>query len=141
MNDAELMQLAIQEAKKSKEWLKCGVVIAKNGVLVSKSENFTTAGKDPSAHAEINAIRQAGQKLGTKILEGCTLYATCEPCIMCLSAIAYAKIEKVFYGASLSNVSPAEKVIGFSIEEFQSRSPFKFEIVQFMEEECMALYK
>ncbi|MDP3742318.1 MAG: nucleoside deaminase, partial [Candidatus Micrarchaeota archaeon] len=132
MKDAELMQIAIDEAKKSKEWLKCGAVIVKNGVLVSKSENFTTAARDSSAHAEINVIRLAGQKLGTKVLEGCEIYATCEPCIMCLSAIGYSRIEKVFYGASLREVSPKEKIIDFSIEEFLQRSPFKFEVEQFM---------
>ncbi|MFH1247012.1 MAG: nucleoside deaminase [Candidatus Micrarchaeota archaeon] len=140
MNDAELMYLAIQEAKKSKEWLKCGAVIAKTGELISKSENFTTASKDSSAHAEINALRKAGEKLGTKVLDGCTLYATCEPCIMCLSAIGYSRMEKVFYGASLRNVSPKEKIIDFSIDEFLQRSPFKFKIEQLMEKECMQLY-
>jgi guanine deaminase len=86
----EFMRLAIREALRSKERLRCGAVIVRDGRVVSKACNKQRTMKDASAHAEINAIRKAGRKMGNKDLSGCTIYCTCEPCVMCLSAIAFA---------------------------------------------------
>lgn len=131
------MKAAIEETKKSIEPLKCGAVIVKNNEIIAKACNTARKTNDASAHAEINAIRIAGKRLGTKYLDGCTIYCTCEPCIMCLSAITFSRIEKIVYGTSLRDVSEKEKIIDITLDEFLAKSPRKIEVVRnFMEEEC-----
>jgi tRNA(Arg) A34 adenosine deaminase TadA len=140
MSDKELMELALSEAVKSDEPLRCGAVIAKDGEVISSSYNTQRSDNDATAHAEVSAIRQAGKKLGSKNLEGCIVYGTCEPCKMCLSAMTFAGIEKLVYGVSLKDVSP--KVIEITLEEFLEHSPRKLNVEKnFMQEECMQLYK
>ncbi len=86
-----------------------GAVIMKNGEVIAISSNTVLKDNDPTAHAEVNAIREASQKLGTYDLSGCVLYATGYPCPMCLSAIMWANIHEVYYGTDLD----AAKKIGF----------------------------
>jgi guanine deaminase len=74
-----------------------GAVITKNGEIISESCNQVTVLNDPTAHAEISAIREAARKLNTFDLSGCEIYASCEPCPMCLGAIYWARIERVFF--------------------------------------------
>ncbi|MDI9395305.1 MAG: nucleoside deaminase [Euryarchaeota archaeon] len=74
-----------------------GAVITKNGEVVSESSNQVTLLNDPTAHAEISAIREAARKLNTFDLSGCEIYASCEPCPMCLGAIYWARIDRVFF--------------------------------------------
>ena len=74
-----------------------GAVIAKNGKLVAKSANTVTTTIDPTAHAEISAIRKACKKLNTFNLSGCVIYTSCEPCPMCLGAIYWSRIEIIYY--------------------------------------------
>ena len=138
--DKEFMKLAIEEAKKSVESLKCGVVITKDERVIAKSHNTQRASNDASAHAEINAIRAAGRKIRNKNLENCTIYCTCEPCIMCLSAIAFAKIKKIIYGISLRDVSPSEKLVDIDIDTFLAKTLYTIEVTKnFMKEECSQL--
>ena len=135
------MRSAIFEAKKSTESLKCGVVIVKNGVVIAKTYNSQKKTNNASAHAEINAIRIAGQTVGSKNLNNSEIYCTCEPCIMCLSAIVFAKIKKLYFGVSLNEVSPANKRIDISIDSFLKRSPREIRISRnFLEKECRVLY-
>lgn len=134
------MTLAIKKAKKSSEPLKCGAVIVKDGKIVAVAYNTAHKKNDASAHAEINAIRKANKKLSSKYLENCTIYCTCEPCIMCLTAISYAKISRVVYGLTLKNVTPKEKLIDIPLELFLEKSPHKIEVTRnFMEEDCKSL--
>jgi guanine deaminase len=77
-----------------------GAVIVKDGDVIAKAHNTVTSSNDPTAHAEINAIREASQKLGSFDLSGCTLYTTCMPCPMCLGAVMWARISDVYYGAT-----------------------------------------
>lgn len=77
-----------------------GAIIVKNGEIISKGVNRVSSNNDPTAHAEINAIREACSKLETFQLDDCTIYSSCEPCPMCLSAIYWARIDKVVFGAS-----------------------------------------
>lgn len=86
-----------------------GCVITKNGALVATGANTVIGNNDPTAHAEVEAIRAAGKALGTFELDGCVLYASCEPCPMCLSAIYWSGIKEVYY----SNTSPEAAAIGF----------------------------
>lgn len=99
MKISEIMQLGIDEARKTmRENIggPFGAVVVKNGEIISVSSNHVIAKNDPTAHAEIEAIRLAGQKLNTYDLSGCELYATGYPCPMCLSAIIWANIKKVY---------------------------------------------
>ena len=75
-----------------------GAVIARDGEIIATGTNRVTADCDPTAHAEVNAIRAACTKLKSFKLTGCTIYTSCEPCPMCLSAIYWAGIERIFYG-------------------------------------------
>lgn len=87
-----------------------GAVIVKNNEIIAESGNSVTLDNDPTAHAEINAIRKASKILETFDLTGCEIYSSCEPCPMCIGAIYWAKIDKLYYGNTKSD---ADK-IGFS---------------------------
>ncbi len=82
-----------------------GAVIVKNGDVIARGSNCVTSTNDPTAHAEIIAIRAACQALGTFHLEGCAIYASCEPCPMCLAAIYWARIEKIYYANTRRDAS------------------------------------
>ena len=86
-----------------------GAVIVKDGQIIATGVNRVTSINDPTAHAEVMAIRAAAQKLKDFNLSGCTIYTSCEPCPMCLSAIYWARIDKIFYG----NTKIDAKKIGF----------------------------
>jgi tRNA(Arg) A34 adenosine deaminase TadA len=84
-----------------------GAVIVKNGEIVSTGVNRVTANNDPTAHAEVGAIRAACEKLGTFMLDGCEIYSSCEPCPMCLGAIYWAHIDRLYYGCNKSDAADA----------------------------------
>ena len=77
-----------------------GAVIVKNNEIIAASGNTVTTDNDPTAHAEVNTIRKACKKLNTFNLEGCEIYSSCEPCPMCLSAIYWAHIDKLYYATT-----------------------------------------
>ena len=77
-----------------------GAVIVKDGRIVATGANRVTANNDPTAHAEVMAIREACKTLGTFNLQGCAIYSSCEPCPMCLSAIYWAGITELYYGCN-----------------------------------------
>ena len=96
------MRLALQEAE---EALRCdeipiGCVIVSEGRILGRGHNLTETLQDVTAHAEMQAITAAAGMLGGKYLQGCTLYVTVEPCVMCAGAIGWAQISRVVYGAS-----------------------------------------
>ena len=86
-----------------------GAVIVKDGKIVSTGVNRVTSTTDPTAHAEVNAIRKASKKLGTIDLRGCEIYTSCEPCPMCLGAVYWAHLDKMYFG----NTKTDAKMIGF----------------------------
>lgn len=86
-----------------------GAVIAKDGEILATGVNRVTDSCDPTAHAEVSAIRNAAKKLGTFDLSGYEIYSSCEPCPMCLGAIYWARLDKLYYG----NTKEDAKVIGF----------------------------
>ncbi len=86
-----------------------GAVIVKGDEVVATGVNRVTANCDPTAHAEVSAIREAARKLGTFDLSGCEIYTSCEPCPMCLGAIYWAHLDKMYYG----NTKADAKEIGF----------------------------
>ena len=84
-----------------------GAVVVKDGQIVAACGNTVTPDNDPTAHAEVNAIREACRKLGSYQLEGCEVYASCEPCPMCLGAIYWARPLKVYYASTKEDAAKA----------------------------------
>ena len=103
---SEFMKVAIAEAEKgitAGDGGPFGAVVVKDGEIVSSGHNRVISSNDSTCHGEIDAIRKAEQKLGTYDLSGCELYTTGEPCPMCLAAILWANISKVYYGCTISD--------------------------------------
>ena len=138
------MKLGIEEARKTmNEHIggPFGAVITKDNEVIAVASNTVLGSHDPTAHAEINAIRKASHVLGTHDLTGCTLYATGYPCPMCLSAIIWANIKEVYYG---TNLEDAEK-IGFRDDFIYKfiKNENKGDILQLKNinrEECLKLF-
>jgi len=101
MSDADFMRLALEQAKLAAraDEVPVGAVIVKDGQVVAAAHNRNILEFDPSAHAEIACLRQAGQVLQNHRLTGCTLFATIEPCAMCAGALVHARIERLVFGA------------------------------------------
>ena len=91
-----------------------GAVVVRNGEIIAAVGNLVTSTNDPTAHAEVVAIREACKTLDTFDLSGCEIYASCEPCPMCLGAIMWARIDKLYYAANRIDASRA----GFDDELF-----------------------
>jgi len=100
-----------------------GAIIVRNNVIIGQGINLTVIKPDPTAHAEIEAIRDAAKYLNEKYLDGCDLYTSCEPCPMCLSACYWANIKNIYYSAS-SNIA---QQYGFSdnyiLEQLRVNNP------------------
>ena len=145
MNNKNVMELAIKEAEKTMNkdmGGPFGAAIVKDGKVIAVASNTVLSDNDPTAHAEVNAIRKAGKKLKTHDLSGCTLYATGYPCPMCLSAIIWANIKEVYYGTDLED---AEE-IGFRddfIYDFIKDSSEKgvLKIKNVSRRECLKLFE
>src|SRR4051812_241369 len=119
-----------------------GSVIVHNGQVIAATHNTVWRDTDPSAHAEVNCIRAAAQVLQTIFLRGCTLYSTTEPCPMCLSAIHWAKIERVVYGATIEDAAAAgfkELFVAAKDMVAMGKSPLVVEW-GLLREECAALF-
>lgn len=102
MNDDErYMMLALAEAEQAyqQDEIPIGCVIVCDGRIIGRGHNMTETMQDVTAHAEVQAITAAAQTLGGKYLQGCTLYVTVEPCVMCAGAIGWAQVSRVVYGA------------------------------------------
>jgi tRNA(Arg) A34 adenosine deaminase TadA len=112
MSQEIFMRAAIEEADaglRSNRGGPFGCVIVRQGRIVARGNNRVTSTNDPTAHAEVTAIREACQALETFSLEDCELYTSCEPCPMCLAAIYWARIPRIFYGNTRSDAA----AIGF----------------------------
>lgn len=96
-----------------------GAIIVKNGAIIASGANRVTASCDPTAHAEVMAIREASQKLQTWDLCGCTIYSSCEPCPMCLSACYWAHVDRIVYAALADDAKQAGFDDAFIYNEFQ----------------------
>lgn len=95
---AQALALARQAADAGE--VPVGAVIVKDGVVIAQAHNAPRQLKDPTAHAELLAIRRASESLGVERLDGCELWVTLEPCAMCAGAITHARIARVYYGAA-----------------------------------------
>ncbi len=107
--DEEYMRLAIEKTRAgvAAGQTPFGAVIVRHAEVLVAAHNRVWATTDPTAHAEINAIREAARLLGTIDLSGCTMYTTTEPCPMCLAAAHWAKIDRVLYGATIEDAAAA----------------------------------
>lgn len=134
------MQLAVEEAKlgiHSRHGGPFGAVVVKDGKVIGKGHNQVVKQNDPTCHGEIMAIRDACKNLGTFDLSGSEIYTTGEPCPMCLGAILWANIGKVYYGC---NVIDTEK-IGFRDDNFYARFSYRGDFCEVLDrEECLKLY-
>ena len=149
--DRHWMQLAIDKAKTA---LATGqhpfgaVVIGPGGQLVSAEHNLVERNHDASAHGEVVATRAAGQALGSEMLAGCTLYTTCEPCLMCSSLIIRCGLVRVVYGARSSDLYGYASTLGHRVEEvveWANRQKLNGDTPitvtpDFMRDECLELY-
>ncbi len=84
-----------------------GAVVARDGEVLAEGTNRVTSAQDPTAHAEVEAIRAACRALGTHRLDGCAVFASCQPCPMCLSALYWARVERVVFAASGTDAAAA----------------------------------
>lgn len=122
------------------------VVTDEDGSLVARGYNLVERDHDASAHGEVVAIRAAGQALGSEMLTGCTLYTTCEPCLMCGSLIIRCGIVRVVYGARSSDLYNYRATLGHTVEEVAAwaNQQAGLEVItitpEFMRSECLALY-
>ncbi len=119
-----------------------GAVVVKDDSILAEGVNRVTASSDPTAHAEVVAIRSACAKLGTFVLKGCEIYTSCEPCPMCLGAIYWAHIARIYFG----NVAAEASKIGFDdsfiYQEFaQPLAQRSIPIIQMMHEQAIAAFR
>ena len=118
-----------------------GAVIVKDGKVVAKSGNKVTTTNDPTAHAEVSAIRLACKKLKTFDLAGCIIYTSCEPCPMCLGAIYWSRIETIYYANTKSDAAHIGFDDQFIYEELEKpMSERNLPIIQLMREEALGAF-
>ena len=116
--DTDLMQIALDLAKQAaaKNEVPVGAIVVKDGVVIGRGENAPIGLNDPTAHAEVIAMREAAQHLGNYRLVDCTLYVTLEPCAMCSGAMQHARIAKLVYGASDPKTGTCGSVVNLMAE-------------------------
>ena len=119
-----------------------GAVVVRDGSIIGEAANQVTSANDPTAHAEILAIRAACKKLGVFELVGCEIYTSCEPCPMCLGAIYWARLSRIFFGnadADASNIGFDDSLI--YREMAKPHSQRKIPMIQIMREEALAAFR
>ncbi len=137
------MKLALDEAYsgiRSGHGGPFGAVIVKDGEVISSGHNEVLSRRDPTAHGEVVAIREASRRLGTHDLSGCEIYTTGEPCPMCLGAIMWANIGRVYYGCNVRDT----EIIGFRDDDFYKRMSTGHEsgfVCELDREACLELYR
>jgi guanine deaminase len=141
---ADLMRRAIALALENVRSGRGGpfaALVAKDGKVIGEGANSVTATNDPTAHAEIVAIRAACRALGTFQLTDCELYTTCEPCPMCLGAIYWARPARVFYAGAAADAADAGFDDAFIYDELQRpRESRRVPMIQLMREESLAIF-
>ncbi len=134
------IELALQNVRSAKGGPFAAIVV-KGGDIVAEGTNLVTAANDPTAHAEVVAIREACRVLGNFQLTGCDLYTTCEPCPMCLGAIYWARPSRVFYACTAADAAAAGFDDAFIYEELKkSPSVRRIPMAQLQREESLAIF-
>ncbi len=142
MEKEDYMRIAIEQARKGFSHAHggpFGCVIVKDNKIIAKGHNHVLKNNDPTAHGEMVTIRKASKKLKTYDLKGCELYTTGFPCPMCLGAILWANISKVYYGCTTDDA----EIIGFRDKSFEDNMKQIIEELcsQLLEKECQDLFK
>ncbi len=119
-----------------------GAIVVRYGEIIGEGSNRVTSTNDPTAHAEITAIREACQKLGSFQLENCTIYTSCEPCPMCLGAIYWARPERVVFACTREDAAKIGFDDQFIYEEIEKKiDEREMKIVNFMREEALKVFE
>lgn len=119
-----------------------GAVIVRNGEIIATGANRVTANNDPTAHAEVSAIRAACAKVGNFKLEGATCYTSCEPCPMCLSALYWAGVERIFYGNTKDDAKAIDFDDSFIYDEIaKPYAKRTIPAINLMREEALAAFR
>jgi len=145
MTHQKFMQMAIELAENNVvqgQGGPFGAVIVKDGMVIARSANRVVPTNDPTAHAEVSAIRLACKELDTFSLEGCVIYTSCEPCPMCLGAIYWARIDHIYY----ANTKADAAAIGFDDKFIYDELDLpmdqrKLPVVQLMRDEALNAFK
>ena len=140
----KFMLRAIELSIKSAETIggPFGCVIVKDNNIISEGSNKVTSSNDPTAHGEIVAIREACNNLSTFNLSGCDLYSTCEPCPMCLSAIYWSHIDKVFYANTRDDAKNIDFDDSFIYSEINKKmEDRKVEMIQMHRDQALKAFK
>ena len=137
----EYMEAALEEAKIAFDLgeVPVGAVVVRGGEIIARAHNMTETAKDPTAHAEILAIREAARILGGWRLIGCDLYVTMEPCSMCAGAIVWSRIERLYYGALDPKAGAAGSLYDIPGDARLNHNPVVTGGV--MEEECSSIVR
>jgi guanine deaminase len=146
MSDAIFMELAIQTARQAIAGgqLPIGAVIVRDGEVLLTAHNTVWLDTDPTAHAEMVAVRRAAKKLGSIALTGCTVYVTLEPCPMCLAACHWARVERIVYGAAIADaVGAGFNELRIAAHEMvaKGKSTLKVEPFVPLRTACIALFQ
>jgi tRNA(Arg) A34 adenosine deaminase TadA len=119
-----------------------GAVVVKDGQIVARGANCVTRTHDPTAHAEVVAIREAGRALGSFDLSGCEIYTSCEPCPMCLAAIYWARIGRVYYGCTAEDAAAIGFADAFIYDELaRPKSQRRLPLEQLERELCLRAFE
>tara|TARA_B100000683_G_scaffold40077_1_gene35447 strand:- start:149 stop:625 length:477 start_codon:yes stop_codon:yes gene_type:complete len=141
----EFMDAAIQmaiEGVRSGQGGPFGAVVVKDDVIVGRGNNRVTSTNDPTAHAEVVAIRDACENLGTFQLDGCEIYTSCEPCPMCLGAIYWARPSKLYYGCNKHDAAEINFDDDFIYKEIAiDNEKRKIPFIPYMRDEALASFK
>ena len=139
MAEAIKLSLEVMRANKGGPF---GAVVVKDSVVIARGFNRVTSTNDPTAHAEVVAIRKACQKLKTFQLTGCELYTSCEPCLMCLGAIYWARPDKVYYANTKEDAAKVGFDDHFIYQELEKPlDKRKLPIKQMMREEALRVFR
>lgn len=145
MTDKDFMKEAIRislKGMRSGEGGPFGAVVVKNGQIIGRGNNRVSSSNDPTAHAEVVAIREACQHLGHFQLDGCILYTSCEPCPMCLGAIYWARPEKIFYACTKADAAAIDFDDDFIYKELELPLPErKIPALQLLREEGLKAFE
>jgi len=134
------IELSVESIKKGGGPFGC--IIIKSGEIISEGSNKVTLTNDPTAHGEIVAIRNACKKINNFNLSGCELYSTCEPCPMCLSAIYWARIEKIYYANTREDAKKIDFDDSLIYSELQKNiNKRKIPMIQMMRNEALKAFE
>lgn len=137
----QAIKLAFSNVKENKGG-PFGAVVVKDGRIIGQGANLVTHTNDPTAHAEIVAIREAARNTGSFTLQGCEIYASCEPCPMCLGAIYWARIDKLYYAATKDDAAKADFDDSIMYKEFSlSKDQRSISSLQLMREDAIKVFE